>query len=39
MDYVNPKKFNIYQIPQDALIQKDALRTLRLAREIGDGKW
>ena len=22
MDYVNPKKFNIYQIPQDALIQK-----------------
>ena len=38
MDFVNPKKYLIFLIQQDVLIQKMHLRTLRLAREIGGWK-
>ena len=39
MDYINPKK--ILYLPNTAgcFNSIEALRTLRLAREIGDGKW
>ena len=37
MDYLNPKKLHIFQTLQ-LLNSSDALRTLRLAREIGGWK-
>ena len=38
MDYVNPKKIQYLPNTADAFNSKDALRTLRLAREIGGWK-
>ena len=37
-DYLNPKKYATFQIQQAVLILNEALRTLRLAREMGGWK-
>ena len=39
MDYVNPKKISYLPNTAGCFNSKDALRTLRLAREIEVGKW
>ena len=39
MDYIDPKKIMYLPNTAGCFNSKDALRTLRLAREIGDGSW